>query len=134
MLPTVLLTRSCRATCWCHTSFSTHRSSSCRFMAVPLVLLCDGSCLLLWEFQVSSTVHIGTSNEELSFFLQHAVFTEAMSTEALEQNLEIQRGHDQLTKYMWLHWKSCHVLANVSTYTYQCQVRKSLSNIFVFIL
>ena len=45
-------------------------------VAVLLVFPCDGSChLLQGGLQVSFTVDIATSNEELALFLQHTLFT-----------------------------------------------------------
>ena len=73
------------------------------FPVAVLVFPCDGSCpRLLGGFQVSSAVDIGASNEELSVFLQHTVFTSHVNRSTYK-NLEIERGHDQLTILMWLH-------------------------------
>ena len=63
-------------------------------VAVPLVFPRDGSCPLLYGgLQVSSTV------EALSLPLANSIH---VSTKA-QKSLELQRGPDQLTIFIWLH-------------------------------
>ena len=104
----VSCTLSCRSTWWRRPSFSTHCSSSFHTAcpsgppaAIPLVFLCDGSCY--WGDSRSHQIQ-PMRNHQSSSNIKYSHVNRSTC-----KHLETQRGHDHLTIFMWLHWKSYHV-------------------------